>query len=275
VSYRPLLDYRLEKLNDEIVWGEQRKNHIKSIMQEKLSNKNMKDKTSLIGDWLKVSFSFAFVGLICFVLFSNLFSEKTDLFGSNNADSENYSWYNLEIQPVLTAKDLKGEWDWNWAPFESYPIMIESFKNFDLDESQKLASFEIMRPNFDLKMPIEISKGVLRYPHSISKKNIKGSISYWDIWHKGDKWVWSKQSLAENSKQLLDTAEKKVTWKKRVNTKVILNSNQAIAVLDNEGEDGFWINMKVKNKKEQVIEFQIRGNIAEEDLIKLAKSYLE
>jgi hypothetical protein len=275
MSYRPLLDYKLEKLNDEIVWGEQRKNHIKSSIQEKISNKNMKDKTFLIGDWLKVSFSLAFVGLICFVLFSNLFFEKMDFFGSQNADSENYSWYNLEIQPVLTAKDLKGEWEWKWAPFESYPIMIESYKNFDLGESQKLASFEIMRPNFDLNMPLEISKGVLSYQPSIPKKNIEKIISYWDIWHMGDKWVWSKQSLAENSKQLLGTAEKKVTWKKRVNTKVILNNNQAIAVLDNEGEDGIWINMKVKNEMKQVIEFQIRGNIDEEELIKLAKSYLE
>jgi hypothetical protein len=271
MSYHPLLDYKLEKLNDEIVWGEQRKNHVKSSLQEKISNKNMENKTFQIGDRLKVSFSLAFVGLICFVLFSHLFSEKMDFFKSTNADSENYSWYNLEIQPVLPAKDIK----WEWAPFESYPIMIESFKNFDLEESQKLVSYEIMRPNFDLNIPLEISKGVLRYPSSVSKKNIKDSISYWDIWHKGDKWVWSKQSLAENSKQLLGTAEKKVSWKKRVNTKVILNNNQAIAVLDNEGKDGFWINMKVKNKKEQVIEFQIRGNIDEEKLIKLAKSYLE
>jgi hypothetical protein len=271
MSYRRLLDYKLEKLNDEIVWGEQRKNHIKSIMQEKISNKNMKDKTFLIGDWLKVSFSLAFVGLICFVLFSNLFSEKMDLFGTNNADSENYSWYNLEIQPVLTAEDLK----WEWASFESYPIMIETYKNFDIEESQKLASFEIMRPNFDLNMPLEISKGVLSYPSSVPKKNIKGSISYWDIWHKGDKWVWSKQSLAENSKQLLGTAERKVIWKKRVNSKEILNNKQAIAVLNNEGEAGIWINMEVKNEKEQVIEFQIRSNIDEEELIKLAKSYLE
>jgi hypothetical protein len=273
MSYRQLLDYKLEKLNDEIVWGEQRKNHIKSSIQEKISNKNMENKTFLIGDRLKVSFSLTFVVLICFVLFSNLFFEKMDFFGSQNADSENYSWYNLEIQPVLTAKDLKGKWE--WAPFESYPIMIESFKNFDIEESQKLAPFEIMRPNFELNMPLEISKGVLSYLPSVPKKNIEKSISYWDIWHKGDKWVYSKQSLAENSKQLLGTAEKKVTWKKRVNTKVILNNNQAIAVLDNEGEDGFWINMKVKNKNEQVIEVQIRGNIDEEELIKLAKSYLE
>jgi hypothetical protein len=271
MSYRQLLDYKLEKLNDEIIWGEHRKNHIKSIMQEKISNKNKIDKTFLIGDWLKVSFSLAFVGLICFVLFSNLFPEKMDLFGSNNADFDDYSWYNLEIQPVLTAEDLK----WEWAPFESYPIMIESFKNFDIEESQKLASYKIMRPNFDLNMPLEISKGVLSYSSPVPKGNIEKSISYWDIWHKGDKWVWSKQSLAENSKQLLGTAEKKVTWKKRVNTKVILNNNQAIAVLSNEGEDGVWINMEVKNESEQVIEFQIRGNIDEKELIKLAKSYLE
>lgn len=265
VSYRQLLDKNLEKLNDDINWGEDRKRLIKKKIQDKVMSNHKRKGFLRDWEWLKVSFSLVFVGLICFVLIANIFDEKMEFFGFDNANSDNYSWHNLELKPVLPPIDR------NWASFEDYPNSVQSFTNFDLVESQKLASFKIMRPNFDLNMPLEISRGVVNNPTSSPVDNFY----YWDIWHKEDKWVWSRQFLSENSNQILSTKERKFIWQTRSNTELILNNKKAIGVLSNEGEDGFYLNMKVKNEKEQVIEFQIRGNIEEEELIKLAKSYLE
>ncbi|MBY6054745.1 hypothetical protein [Cytobacillus firmus] len=270
MNYRQLLDNKLEKLDSEIVWGKERKSLIKRKVQEKLISNDRKKRVIPYREWFKVSFSLVVAGVLCVVLITSIFSEKMDFFEFTNAESDNYSWYNMKLEPSITQTDIE------WAPFESYLTLVQSYKNFDLEESQKLASFKIMRPNFDLKMPLEISSGVsTSYPPSRPIKDFKGPISYWDIWHKENKWVYSKQSLAENSKHILNAAERKVIWKIRTNAKIILNNKQAIAVLTNEGEDGIWINMQVKNEKAQVTYVQIRGNIDEEELIKLAKSYLD
>jgi hypothetical protein len=53
MGYRQLLDYKLEKLNDEIAWGQERKNVIKKKMQEKIISNHKKQGVFLNWEKLK------------------------------------------------------------------------------------------------------------------------------------------------------------------------------------------------------------------------------
>ncbi|MEH7353494.1 hypothetical protein V7150_07925 [Neobacillus drentensis] len=270
MNCRQSLDYKLNGLEDEIIWVNERKTIVEDRLREKIAENSKKKRTAINWEWLKVSISLVSVGLLCFVLIGNISTKKNDFQEIYQAGSLYYKWYNLELKPILPPVNEK------WGQFESFPIMIKSYKNFDLVESQKRASYKIMRPTIDTNIPLELSRGVVVYPTSLPAKKFKGPITYWDIWHSGDKWVYAKQSLAENSKQLLNEKEKKITVEIHSNAKVIpFKDKNTIAILMDLGEYGKRINMYVKNKKDQVINFEIRGNINEEELIKLARSYNE
>ncbi|MFJ7726729.1 hypothetical protein ACIQXV_11245 [Neobacillus sp. NPDC097160] len=270
MNCRQSLDFKVEKLEEEIIWVNERKDIVKNQLREKINKKSKGRRSVLNWEWLKVSTALVVVSLICFVLVGNIGDRKSDVKVVHQADSVSYIWHNLEIKSVLPPSDVK------WGEFENFPFMIKSHKNFGLTESQKRASFKIMRPTIDLKMPLEVSRGVIVYPPFLTAKEFKGPITYWDIWHSGDKWVYVNQSLAENSRQLLSGKEKKVIEEIQSNAKFIpFNNKNVIAILTDLGEYGKRINMYVKSDKDQVIDFVIRGNINEEELIKLAKSYVE
>jgi hypothetical protein len=152
----------------------------------------------------------------------------------------------------------------SWLPFEMYPDYLRTYQNFNLEEAQKIAGFKIMRPaHFD--MPLELSVG--------TKGSKSNNLWYWDIFHEGDQWVYVKQSL-EPHLQKLDEEQAKLTLQLPSDVKTIfLNDKNAIAFISDLGEGGKMISMLVKNKENQIIAFEIRGNIGKEKLIQLAKSY--
>ncbi|ETI70791.1 hypothetical protein [Neobacillus vireti] len=264
---RQPLDYKLE---DEIIWVDGRKDIVKEQLREEIAKKSRIRRPFLNWEPLKVSMSLVTVALLCVLLIGDITQDKNGFQEIHQAGSVSHTWHNLEIKPVLPPVDVK------WGKFENFPNMVNSYKNFDLVESQKRASFHIMRPSININMPLEISRGVIEYPPFLTAKEFKGPITYWDIWHRGEKWVYVNQSLADNSRQLLSKKEKKVMAEIYSNAQFIPFKNKdAIAVLTDLGENGKRISMYVKSNKYQVIDFEIRGNINEEELIKLAKSYVE
>ncbi|WP_312476547.1 hypothetical protein [Neobacillus sp.] len=270
MNCRQSLDFKVEKLEEEIIWVNERKDIVKNQLREKIDKKSKGRLPNLNWEWLKVSTAVVSISLLCFVLIGNIANKKSGVQENHQAGPVSYIWHNLEIKPVLPPSDVK------WGEFENVPLMIKSHKNFGLTESQKRASFKIMRPTIDLQMPLEVSRGVIVYPPFLTAKEFKGPITYWDIWHSGDKWAYVNQSLAENSRQLLSKKEKKAIEEIQSNAKFIpFNNKDVIAILTDLGDYGKRINMYVKSDKDQVIDFVIRGNINEEELIKLAKSYVE
>ena len=267
---RQPLVYKVNKLEEEIIWVNERKDIVKKLLREKIDKKSKVRRPILSWERFKVSMSLVAVGLLCFILIGNQANKKNDFQEIHSADSVYYSWHNLEIRPALPPTSLE------FVGLESYPMMIEYKKNFDLKDSQKRATFKIMRPSIDVNMPLEISRGVIEYPPGLSAKNFNGPLMYWDIWHKGDKWVYVRQSLAEESEQLLNKKGKKVIWKIHSNEKVIpFKDKDAISITRDLGESGTRISMYVKNKNKQVIHLELTGNISEGELMKLAHSYLK
>lgn len=267
MNYRQLSDFKIESLEEQIIWKEERKEFIKGRIQGELGLNPKNKRFKLNWEWIKVPASVVSVGLLCFVLIANL--SKSDIKENQSANPGSYTWHNLEIKPVMPSSDA------NWGEIKDLPSIISNYKNFDIVESQKRASFQIMRPTFDLHMPLELSRGVITYPSSLSADNFNGPLTYWDIWHKGDYWVSVKQSLADDSKQLLSKTGKKVTWKVNANAKVIsLKDKDAIAIMMDESDKAKRVMVYVQNNNEQVILLQIRGNISEKKLMELAKSYL-
>jgi len=267
---RQPLVYKVNKLEEEIIWVNERKDIVKNQLREKIDNKSKVRRSILNWEWFKVSMSLVTAGLLCFILIGNQTHKKNDFQGIHQAGSVYYKWHNLEVRPVLPPTSIQ------ITGFESYRMMIESRKNFDLKDSQKRAPFKIMRPSIDVNMPLEVSRGVIEYPPGLSAKNFKGPITYWDIWHKGDKWVYVSQSLDEDSEQLLNKKGRKVIWKIHSNEKVIpFKGKGAFSITRDLGESGKRISMYVKNKNKQVISLELRGNISEGELMKLAQSYLK
>ncbi|MFK9090897.1 hypothetical protein [Bacillus salipaludis] len=261
------LDYKLE---DEIIWVSGRKEVVKEQLREKITKKSKVQRSILNWERLKVSVSFVAVGLLCVILFANITHKGNDVQEIHSANSVSYKWHNLEIRPVLPPTNVK-----LFGTLESHLMMIESRKNFNLKDSQKRAAFNIMRPSDEVKMPLEVSRGVIEYPPGLSAKNFHGPLMYWDIWQEGDKWIYVRQSLTEESEQLLSKKGKKVIWKIHSNDKVIPFKNKdAIAITRDLEESGNRIDMYVKNQKKQVIHFEVRGNISDKELMKLAQSYL-
>lgn len=267
---RQPLVYKVNKLEEEIIWVNERKDIVKNLLREKIDQKSKVRRPILSWEWFKVSMSLVTVGILIFVLIGNISNKMNDFQEIHSADSVYYSWHNLEIRPVLPPENIK------LAGFESYPWMIKYKKNFDLKDSQKRASFKIMRPSIDVNLPLEISRGVIEYPSGLSAKNFKGPITIWDIWHKGDKWVYVSQYLAEDSEQLINKKGKKVIWNIHSNEKVIpFKDKDAFSITRDLEESEKRISMYVKNKNKQVIHFELRGNISEGELMKLAQSYLK
>lgn len=141
-----------------------------------------------------------------------------------------------------------------------------------------------------LSIPIGTCKSRLHYAHkklydtSNVQKFIKGVngignsefAAYWDIFHKGDEWVYARQNLDPRSERILDEEEMKTTFNLPENSKVIpLTKKDGIAILTDLGKYGKKIDMLVRNNKNQVIYFEIRGNIKEDRLIELARAYRE
>jgi hypothetical protein len=174
--------------------------------------------------------------------------------------SVNIRWNHIDFVPM----NVQPQEQTSWLPFEMYPDYLRSYQNFNLEEAQKIAGFKIMRPvHFD--MPLELSVG--------TKDSKNSDLWYWDIFHEGNQWVYVKQSL-EPHLQELNAEEAKLTLKISSDVKtIVLNDKDAIAFISDEGEGGKRISMLVKNKENQIIAFEIRGNIGEEKLIQLAKSY--
>ncbi len=83
------------------------------------------------------------------------------------------------------------------------------------------------------------------------------------------------QRLDGRSKQMLNEEEMRVKFNLLPDDEVIpLLEKDALAILSDLGDEGKVIYMVVKTNNEQVILFEIRGNIGREELIKFAKSYL-
>lgn len=177
------------------------------------------------------------------------------------------NWHNIEFefgkenQPINpTAEDVA------WMDYDMYPMYIDTFETVDFTQAKKISDFEIMRPK-DFGMPLILSKG------EVNEKGNKIN-AYWDLFHQGDKWIYARQSLHEESKRILNENEMKLKFNLPQETIVVpIINNDAIALLTDEGKDGHRIQMLVKNKNEQVISFEIRGNIGEAGVIKLARSY--
>ena len=176
------------------------------------------------------------------------------------------NWYNVEVvkdeAPVQTAKDPMP-----FLKYESYPDYLGTYKQVSLEESERLVPFKIYRP-VDFTMPVEMSTGVL---------NDDGEFNaYWDLFHDGDEWVYVRQFLVETSEELLNPKAMKVRYNLPSEAEVLsLPGKDALAILSDLGEVGDWIHMSVKNNNEQVVGFEIRGNIGREEIINLAKSYSE
>ncbi|HWI47140.1 MAG TPA: hypothetical protein VNU45_02815 [Rummeliibacillus sp.] len=182
-------------------------------------------------------------------------------------------WHNVEIEDI-DAKTLT-QIQADTTPrlnFEAYPDYLNTFAKVNLEESEKIAPFEILRP-LHFSIPLEISTGVLN--ERSGDTETREFNAYWDLFHEGEQWAFVRQSLDERSHQMLNEDEIRVKFKLLPNDRVIsLQEKDAVAILSDLGEDGKMITMVVKNINDQVIDFEIRGNIGREKLITLAKSYL-
>lgn len=178
-------------------------------------------------------------------------------------------WHNLEVvamdEEMLAAVEADEE-AIPWMAFEHYPDYLATYEQISLEESNKIAGFEILRP-INFNMPLEISAGVL---------NGDGSFySYWDLFHQGNEWIYVKQELLTISEELLQEENLKHEWKIKPDADVVVFEDQdAIAVISDEKEHGYWINMLVKNNQNQVIGFEIRGNLSKERMMELVEAYL-
>ena len=154
-----------------------------------------------------------------------------------------------------------------WLKFESYPDYLGTYQQVNLEESEKIAGYEILRP-INFNMPSELSVGVLSSDNTF--------IAYWDLFHKEDEWAYVKQELSTNSDKLLNEESLKQVWVIRPDDKVIsFQEKDAIAVISDLGEGGILINMLAKTDKDQVMCFEMRGNISQERMIELATSFLQ
>jgi hypothetical protein len=244
-------------------------------LRKKITNNSKERQPAFNWEWIKVSLSLVTTGFICFVLIGNISSEKNDYQEINQAGSIYYEWHNLEIKPILSTSDMPP-----MMKFDEIPKILKYYKHLDLKESQRLADFKIMRPSFDINLPLELSCGIIKHPPSHSRsiplKNFKGPVTYYDIWHKGMKLVYVRQFLNKDTQKLLNEKKEKVIMKIRSNTNIIpFRNRDAIAIPYVYGKDDKGIRMFVKNKNEQVIYFEIRGNVGEGELFNLAKSYIE
>lgn len=154
-----------------------------------------------------------------------------------------------------------------WLRFESYPDYLGTYEQVSLEEAKKIAGYEILRP-VDFNMPSELSVGVLNDDNTL--------YSYWDLFHKEDEWAYVKQELLTHSDELLNEENAKLFWEVRPDAEVILfKEKDAIAVLTDQGKGGILIQMLVKINENQVLDFEIRGNISQEKMMELAKSFFK
>ena len=153
---------------------------------------------------------------------------------------------------------------------EAYPDYLNTYPQVSLDEAMEMASFEILRPK-DFQMPTELSTGTLE--NKGFKKTEFGA--YWDVFHEDDKWIYVRQDLYDHSGQVLDEDAIETVWRIPPGDEVLSFQEDAMAVVSELEEDGVLINMVVRNDENQVIGFEMRGNVSKEKMIELAKSYLQ
>ncbi|HYK72725.1 MAG TPA: hypothetical protein VEV44_06295 [Pseudoneobacillus sp.] len=167
-------------------------------------------------------------------------------------------WYNFS---VVNEVDETSE-SVPTLPLEIYPEHIKSFKNITLDQAREKVDYIIMRPK-EYGLPLEMSTATI---------STKGSIWIWDVFHSKDKWVVVKQDLNEDLQSFFHSKLKK-TYELKPNEEVIeLEGKEALLILGDEGSGIINLGMVVK-QGDNLISFELKGNVSKENMIELAKTY--
>jgi hypothetical protein len=172
-----------------------------------------------------------------------------------------YTWNSIEFSQT---QKIPSQPTVSWMPLNEYIDMLKSESTISLQESEKKAGIKFLRPMWN-ELPLELSVGE-------PVKSSGGSVIFWDIYHSENNWIVAYQFTSTNiEKSNQDKLKLKVELNKN-QSMIPLSDKDRVAYYEDLGNQGNRVIMFVQKGK-QVLYLDIRGNVPEEKLISLVKSY--
>lgn len=167
----------------------------------------------------------------------------------------------------------------------TYKAMIEDTlkhsinmkETLTLDEAKKEFPFPILRPVHTDMTPTQ-SIGALMNQTIQENKGIVRIVGYTPIFHdfyeKDNIWIVVSQSLDEEATKSLQADSQKMSSQTYVgNWETVQVTDQTFAIFKDDGKESSLL-LQYKTDNLKVVELKLIGNVAKEDLIKLAKAYI-